>query len=555
MKTADLYIRVSTEEQKTTGFSQRYQEEILKSYCAINSIEVDRIVLEDYSAKTFNRPEWKKLFTSYLSTKQHIPKLLLVTKWDRFSRNTGEAYHMIKQLANLHIEVKAIEQPLDTSIPESKIMMAFYLALPEVENERRGLNIKQGRERGLREGRWMGLAPIGYANKITEDGIKYIEPIEPYASLMRMAFNELAKGIQPVSHVYKALTIAGFSKSIHCFWQAIRNPIYCGKISLKTEDQTSPIYIQGQHNPIVSVSLFEKVQQILSRKKIHPRKNSTDNLFPLRGFLRCPVCNKCLTGSGSTGKKKKVYYYYHCQKSEHVRIPIEQIHSQFVSFIAELRPHPYFKDIYQSVVLDLLSENLIVLSTKQNKLVNNIEILNYKIEKSRSLLLSNNIDVEEYRIMKNELETEKGLLQSTLYKISNESNHITNATTTIISRFYYLHTLFEQLSTVEKKELISMFFPYGIVYSKTCFSLNNIAESLKLIYRNTTLFFEKAHYKTPKKQTSDLLLLDDKPFIKKVIGDLISNHITETINQAKDIVNFFRRTAEFSARITAHSQV
>ncbi|MDR6337397.1 DNA invertase Pin-like site-specific DNA recombinase [Filimonas zeae] len=549
MKIADLYIRVSTEEQKTTGFSQRYQEEILKSYCVLNSIEVDKVVFEDYSAKTFNRPEWKKLFASYLAQKQSTPRLLLVTKWDRFSRNTGEAYHMIKQLANLHIEVKAIDQPLDTSIPESKIMMAFYLALPEVENERRGLNIKQGIDRGLREGKWMGHAPVGYVNKITEDGIKYIEPVEPYAGLMRMAFHELAKGVQPVGHVYKTLTKSGFSKSIHCFWQAIRNPIYCGKILLKSKNQTSPVYIQGQHSSIVSTSLFEKVQQIISRKKIHPRKNSADKMFPFRGFLRCPVCNKCLTGSGSTGKKKKVYYYYHCQRSQHTRIPIERIHSQFSSFIAELIPNNYFKDIYQLVVMDLLNENLIGLSTKQNKLVIKIEMLNYKIERARSLLLSSSIDVEDYRIMKKELETEKGLLQSTLAIVSNETSRITNASTIIVSRFYHLDTLFEELSIIEKKELISMIFPYGIVYSEASFSLSNMAESLQLIYRNTILPFKKPHRKTPKEPIQDLALLDNKPFLKKFISDLISNHITETIKQAKDIVTFFRRVAELSIRI------
>ncbi len=552
MKTADLYIRVSTEEQKTTGFSQRYQEEILKSYCAINSIEVDRVVLEDYSAKTFNRPEWKKLFASYLSKKQSTPRLLLVTKWDRFSRNTGEAYHMIKQLANLKIEVKAIEQPLDTSVPESKIMMAFYLALPEVENERRGLNIKQGRERGLREGRWMGLAPIGYANKITKDGIKYIEPIEPYATLMQMAFQELAKGVQPVSHVYKTLTQAGFSKSIHCFWLAIRNPIYCGKIPLKTEKQTSPIYIQGQHRSLVSASLFEKVQQILLRKRIHLRKNSADKMFPLRGFLRCPICNKCLTGSGSTGKRKKIYYYYHCQTSRHTRIPIEQIHLQFSSFIAKLTPNNYFKDIYQSVVLDVLNENLIGLSTKQDKLVVKIEMLNYKIEKSRSLLLSSSIDIEDYRIMKKELETEKNLLQSTLSIVSNETSRIIKTSADIISRFYHLDTLFEQLSIVEKKELISMIFPYGIVYSKACFSLSNIAESLQLIYRDTALTFKMTHHKTPLEQVPDLYLLNEKPFLKTIISDLLSNHIIETIKQAKDIVTFFRKVTELSVRVAAN---
>lgn len=113
------HIRVSTEEQKLTGFSQRYPEEVLKTYCAVNSIEVDKIVFEDYSAKTFNRPAWNKLFAEYKNKRLSTPRLLLVTKWDRFSRYTGDAYYMIRQLDLLCIEVRAIELPLDITIPET----------------------------------------------------------------------------------------------------------------------------------------------------------------------------------------------------------------------------------------------------------------------------------------------------------------------------------------------------------------------------------------------------------------------------------------------------
>lgn len=40
MRVADLYIRVSTDEQADKGFSQRDQEERLKRHCDINGIKV-----------------------------------------------------------------------------------------------------------------------------------------------------------------------------------------------------------------------------------------------------------------------------------------------------------------------------------------------------------------------------------------------------------------------------------------------------------------------------------------------------------------------------------
>lgn len=60
MKIADLYIRVSTDEQADKGYSQRSQEELLRKYCDINKIAIRNVMFEDHSAKTFNRPEWAK---------------------------------------------------------------------------------------------------------------------------------------------------------------------------------------------------------------------------------------------------------------------------------------------------------------------------------------------------------------------------------------------------------------------------------------------------------------------------------------------------------------
>jgi site-specific DNA recombinase len=152
MITANLYVRVSTDEQAEKGYSQRNQEEVLRRYCEIKSIVVNQVYYEDHSAKTFSRPVWSKLLLD-LKKKRGKTDLILFTKWDRFSRNTGDAYHMISLLKKLSVEPQAIEQPLNAEIPENKMMLAFYLAAPEVENERRALNIFHGLRRARKEGR------------------------------------------------------------------------------------------------------------------------------------------------------------------------------------------------------------------------------------------------------------------------------------------------------------------------------------------------------------------------------------------------------------------
>lgn len=150
MVIADLYIRVSTDEQAEKGYSQRDQDERLRKYCANNNIAINRVIFEDHSAKSFNRPEWKKYLLE-IRKKSHKSNLVLFTKWDRFSRNTADAYQMISLLHKNHIIPQSIEQPLDMSVPENKLMLAIYLSTPEVENDRRALNTFHGMRRAKKK--------------------------------------------------------------------------------------------------------------------------------------------------------------------------------------------------------------------------------------------------------------------------------------------------------------------------------------------------------------------------------------------------------------------
>ena len=246
MKTADLYVRVSTDEQADKGYSQRGQEEMLRKYCSINHIEVRKVIYEDHSAKTFNRPQWSQLLLDLKKSKGKVD-LVLFTKWDRFSRNAGDAYQMISILRRLGVEPQAIEQPLDLSIPENKMMLAFYLAAPEVENDRRALNTFHGMRRARKEGRYMGVAPVGYINKITESGRKYIALQQPQASVLKWAFEELAQGIYSVEEVRRQAVRKGLRCSKTCFWRAIENPLYFGKIFIPGYKDEESRLVQGQH--------------------------------------------------------------------------------------------------------------------------------------------------------------------------------------------------------------------------------------------------------------------------------------------------------------------
>lgn len=109
MKSAYLYVRVSTDEQKRKGYSLPEQEDRLLKYCKYYDIEVKGIYREDYSAKNFNRPEWNQLFSEIKKKPLGEDKNILFIKWDRFSRNVEYAYEMIGKLRKYKTTAKAID--------------------------------------------------------------------------------------------------------------------------------------------------------------------------------------------------------------------------------------------------------------------------------------------------------------------------------------------------------------------------------------------------------------------------------------------------------------
>ncbi len=66
---------------------------------------------------------------------------------------------MIKYLDKLGIKVESVEQPLDLSIPDNKMLLALYLTAPEIENDKNSIRTTEASRRAKLEGCWMGTAP------------------------------------------------------------------------------------------------------------------------------------------------------------------------------------------------------------------------------------------------------------------------------------------------------------------------------------------------------------------------------------------------------------
>ncbi len=403
MKTADLYIRVSTDEQADKGYSQRSQEEVLKRYCEQNKISVRKVIFEDHSAKSFIRPEWQKLL-AYLKQYKNKTDYILFTKWDRFSRNAPDAYQMINILKKLGVEPQAIEQPLDISIPENKMMLAIYLTAPEIENDRRALNTFYGMRRARKEGRWTSKAPIGYINRSSPEGKKFIEPYDEQARIMKWAFNEIALAKYSTEQIFKKAKTLGLACNKNRFLQAIRNPVYCGKILIEKHKDESTHLVKGLHHPLISEILFYDVQDILDGKKRKIKTTIASNeMIPLRGFLNCSRCSRTLTSSASKGRNA-YYYYYHCSSSCGYRTKADIVNDLLVSELKEYVLNDVSTLHFKTAILDSFEYLTKNARLSKSQYITGITELNKRITQGRELLLAGDIDGADYKVIKSDAE-------------------------------------------------------------------------------------------------------------------------------------------------------
>ncbi len=436
--TAFLYSRVSTEEQSSKGNSLKIQQEILYKYCQLSDVVIQKEFAEEYSAKTFKRPQWKRLMEEVESSKLR-PDVVLFTRWDRFSRNAGEAYHVIKCLKSLGVNTQAIEQPLDLSIPENKMMLAFYLAIPEVENDRRGLNIRNGIRKAKECGKWVGPAPIGYLNHTYSNGSKVIVQKEPEASIIKQVFMKLVVGKCTVSSLYEEAREQGLKCSKSHFWNIIKNPVYAGKIRSQLSNKESFV-IYGNHIGIVSEDVFDKVQLLFAEDKRAYCIGFRPEL-PFRGYMKCPICGKNLTGSGSRGRKLR-YFYYHCTRKCKYRVRASSVFNWFLVRLSKLRFSGMYVSQYQDTLKSLTENRLQDLKAQNNKASMSMDIFLDRIGKAKELMLNQEISFESYCDIKRDCEGKIEALSKVINSCSKKIYTIVSNRDNVAKEIFRLHDFY-----------------------------------------------------------------------------------------------------------------
>jgi hypothetical protein len=326
---------------------------------------------------------------------------------------------MISTFNELAIEVNAIEQPLDLSIPEQGLMLAVYLSIPQVENHRRSLNVISGMRRAFKEGRYVGSAPKGYENGKDSAKKPLLVPGND-AILIQEAFELISTGLYNQIEVMNKLRKKGLKISKTPFSNLLRNPIYYGGVPIKAYKNEKECVVAGIHEPLITKALFDKVQNVLNnrRGKYHTNHKKVNENFPLKGFLMCPKCNNPLTGSTSKGRSK-YYSYYHCISPCNGRYHIEDANFWVKDYLKTLSLDTPAKVVFEEIIKKVLynEREKKQLGAKHYENVKNIEA---KIERLQDIYIDGDIDKEEYQIAKTRYENIYAELKEKERKATNE---------------------------------------------------------------------------------------------------------------------------------------
>lgn len=117
------YARVSTIGQ-SKGNSFEEQEELLKN----NGAEV--ILKESYTGTKLDRPVFDALIN-----KLQPDDTLIVTKLDRFARNSPDACHLIRTLVDRGITVNILNMGMANNTPMGKLMVTILSGFAEFERD------------------------------------------------------------------------------------------------------------------------------------------------------------------------------------------------------------------------------------------------------------------------------------------------------------------------------------------------------------------------------------------------------------------------------------
>jgi len=305
VRKAVVYARVSSKEQEKEGFSVPAQLKLLKDYAAAQDLAVAKEYVDVETAKQTGRAAFGEMIT-HLKSQPSI-RILLVEKTDRLYRNLKDWVTVDELEVEIHFVKEGVVLSRGSRSSE-KFMHGIKVLMAKNYIDNLSEEARKGMQEKAEQGIWPTKSPLGYRNVAGPDGKKIIATDRAVAPIVSKLFEWYATDQYSLKEVAQKARDAGFiyrrtgakvpTSAVHTI---LRNRLYTGQFEWNGK------LIQGRHQPLVSVELWDRVQGILDGRNATKAKRGKHD-FAFSGLIACVKCGCSVVGE----IKKQRYVYYHC---------------------------------------------------------------------------------------------------------------------------------------------------------------------------------------------------------------------------------------------------
>ncbi|MFH1653351.1 MAG: recombinase family protein [Pseudomonadota bacterium] len=451
-----ILARVSTREQEE-GHSINAQIARLKEYCQRKQFKVLKVFTIIESSTQGDRKEFHQMLA--FAKKQKETVAIVCDAVDRFQRSFRETVlleeYRLKGTIELHFSRENLVINRESSGTQilmwnMAVLMANSYVLSLSDNVKRSINHK------IKNGEWIGKAPVGYINTIDPaTGKKKVVPDPERAFLVKRIFQEYGQGGRSVREMAGLAKQWGLktsyggpmpSSKIH---KLIQNPFYYGVMRIKGQ------ILPAKHEPIISKELFDRCQEIRLGWKKKPFKYS-DKPFIFRGLIKCAHCGCTITSD----LKKEKYVYLHCTKSkgpcEGKRLREEQVLDQVNDIFKGFQ----IPDDVLSAIKNHLNKSALAKREYHQEAINRIHseynLTQKKLERLLDMRLEVSITQSEYDKKCTQLRDRQDELGEDLRRHTEADEKFNTTLLTLFDLASRAYDLFESSKVDQKRQIINL---------------------------------------------------------------------------------------------------
>tara|TARA_X000000950_G_scaffold287024_1_gene397719 strand:+ start:7563 stop:9221 length:1659 start_codon:yes stop_codon:yes gene_type:complete len=358
-KSAIIYCRVSSKKQTVDGAGLDSQEHRCREYANERGYVVKEVFPDSQTAKGdfMDRPGMKALL-AYLDDNRHEPHIIIFDDLKRFARDTEFHWNLRRTLAERNAVPECLNFRFEES-PEGRFIETIIAAQGQLEREQIGRQSVQKMRARLERGFAVFRAPVGYKYVKAKGGGKVLkidpilgpivkEALEGYASGRFASQTEVRRFLENQPDYPKDMT-GGLIRP-QTIPRLLSKEIYAGLVG--APNWGIP-FRPGQHDPLVSMEIFQRIEERLNQRAFVPRRADNVVDFPLRGAVCCSSCGSPLTSGWCKGKTKR-YPYHWCHNPlcdlKGKTIARDKMHEELSSVISEVTPAECLAPLFRAIL-------------------------------------------------------------------------------------------------------------------------------------------------------------------------------------------------------------